>query len=72
MKLNIKKNIFIGLKGLLVSIVSGIITAIARSLIVALGIAADSNTVWALALIVGIPLGLYTYGWLANKWFGWK
>jgi len=72
MKLNIKKNIIIGLKGLVASIVAGIITSIIRTIIVSAGVVADSQAVWALALLIGIPVGLYVWGWLVNKWWSWK
>jgi len=66
MKLNIKKNMFIGLKGILVSIVAGLIIGIAHAIVSAVGI-----TSMAVTLFIALPVSIYIWGMLANKWFKW-
>ena len=68
-KNNVVKYLLIGLKAILVSVVTGIIMILPMALV---------NFIFSKLTVVGIILGalffvveIGVWGWLANKWFKW-
>jgi len=66
MKLNVWKNIVIGLKGLLASLVGGLITYGFRLIGIKVGININ------LMMLVGIIFGFYVFGFLVSRWCKWN